>query len=155
MTDLRKLSNHPLLLRFYFDIDKVREIAKLLARDPGYKDTEEQYIIDDLVWMSDFEIHTLVKDFKVSILFYYLKKITFILKVYFQCLKKFELSDELMLTSGKFILFDKMLPDLKEQGHRVLIFSQYVIMLNIVEEYLRIRNYKFLRLDGSTAVTIR
>lgn len=53
------------------------------------------------------------------------------------------------------MLFDKMLPELKQQGHRVLIFSQYVIMLNVVEEYLRIKNYKFLRLDGSTAVTIR
>lgn len=48
-----------------------------------------------------------------------------------------------------------MLPDLKRTGHRILIFSQYVIMLNIVEEYLRIRNHKFLRLDGSTAVTLR
>lgn len=50
---------------------------------------------------------------------------------------------------------DKMLPELKQKGHRVLIFSQYVIMLNVVEEYLRIRNYKYMRLDGSTAVTIR
>lgn len=66
MTDLRKLSNHPLLLRFHFDIDKVKEIASLLAGDPGYKDTVEEYIIDDLVWMSDFEIHQLAKDFKVS-----------------------------------------------------------------------------------------
>lgn len=66
MTDLRKLSNHPLLLRFHYDMDKLKEIAKLLAGDPGYKDTVQQYIIDDLAWMSDFEIHTLSKDFKVN-----------------------------------------------------------------------------------------
>lgn len=65
MTDLRKLSNHSLLLRFHFEIDKLKEIAKLLAGDPGYKDTVEQYIIDDLLWMSDFEINTLAKNFKV------------------------------------------------------------------------------------------
>lgn len=65
MTDLRKLSNHPLLLRFHFDMDKLNKIAKLLAADPNYKDTIEQYIIDDLTWMSDFEIHTLAKDYEV------------------------------------------------------------------------------------------
>lgn len=51
--------------------------------------------------------------------------------------------------------FDKMLPELQQNGHRILIFSQYVIMLNVMEEYLRIRNYKYMRLDGSTAVNIR
>lgn len=60
-----------------------------------------------------------------------------------------------MLISGKFMQLDKLLPELKQKGHRVLIFSQYVIMLNVVEEYLRIRNYKYMRMDGSTAVTIR
>lgn len=154
MTDLRKFSNHPLLLRFHFDLTKLKEIAKLLASDPGYKDTVEQYIIDDLTWMSDFEIHTLAKDFPVCfhLFFAYL---TVKHKIPFQCLRQFELPDDLMLTSGKFMQFDKMLPDLKQQGHRVLIFSQYVIMLNVVEEYLRIKKYKYMRLDGSTAVTIR
>lgn len=75
--------------------------------------------------------------------------------IIFQCLHNFLLPDDLMLTSGKFNKLDTLLPDLKQQGHRVLIFSQYVIMLNIVEEYLRIRQYKYMRLDGSTAVTIR
>ncbi|VEN43099.1 unnamed protein product [Callosobruchus maculatus] len=135
MSDLRKLSNHPLLLRYHYDMDKMKEIAKLLAVDPGYKDTVEQYIVDDLTWMSDFEIHTLCKEFK--------------------CLDQFTLPDSLILDSGKFIQFDKMLPELKAKGHRVLIFSQYVIMLNIVEVYLKIRGFKFMRLDGSTAVSIR
>lgn len=82
MTDLRKLSNHPLLLRFHFDIDKIKQIAKLLAGDPGYKDTVEQYIIDDLLWMSDFEIHTLAKDFLVSLLFFHLKHLCYY-KIFF------------------------------------------------------------------------
>ncbi|KAJ8923061.1 hypothetical protein NQ315_001610 [Exocentrus adspersus] len=135
MTDLRKLSNHPLLMRYHYTLDQLREIAQLLAADPGYKDTVVQYIVDDLAWMSDFEIHTLSKNYP--------------------CLSKFTFRDELLLISGKFIQFDKMLPELKQNGHRVLIFSQYVIMLNVLEEYLRIRNYKYMRLDGSTAVNIR
>lgn len=66
MTDLRKLANHSLLLRYQYNMDQLKAIARYLAADPGYKDTVEQYIIDDLVWMSDFEIHMLVKDFRVS-----------------------------------------------------------------------------------------
>ncbi|KAJ8972627.1 hypothetical protein NQ314_000083 [Rhamnusium bicolor] len=135
MTDLRKLSNHPLLMRHHYGIDQLQEMAKLLAADPGYKDTVVQYIVDDLMWMSDFEIHTLSKDYL--------------------CLSRYTLPDSLMLVSGKFLHFDKMLPELKQNGHRVLVFSQYVIMLNVMEEYLRIRNYKYMRLDGSTAVHIR
>ncbi|KAF7263404.1 hypothetical protein GWI33_002400, partial [Rhynchophorus ferrugineus] len=49
----------------------------------------------------------------------------------------------------------KCLPELQNNGHRVLIFSQYVLILNILEVYLQLRNYRYLRLDGSTAVNIR
>lgn len=69
--------------------------------------------------------------------------------------KKFQLPDNLITTSGKFLYLDKLLSELKTKGHRVLIFSQYVIMLNVMEEYMRIRNHSFLRLDGSTAVNTR
>lgn len=65
MSDLRKLSNHPLLMKHHYDMEQLKEIAKLLAKDPGYKDTKVQYIVDDLVWMSDFEIHTMAGEFKV------------------------------------------------------------------------------------------
>lgn len=57
--------------------------------------------------------------------------------------------------SGKLIEIDRMLPKLKEDGHRVLIFSQFVIVLDVLEEHFKNRGYKFLRLDGSTPVTIR
>lgn len=66
MSDLRKLSNHPLLLRYHYQLGDLQEIAKLLANDPGYKDTKEEYIVDDLLYMSDFEIHTMTKQFPVS-----------------------------------------------------------------------------------------
>lgn len=72
-----------------------------------------------------------------------------------QKLSHYELNDELIVQSGKFQQLDKMLPELKAQNHRVLIFSQFVLMLNIIEEYLNIKGYKFLRLDGSTQVIIR
>jgi len=36
------------------------------------------------------------------------------------------------------------------QGHRVLLFSQFVIALDIIEEFLKIRKFQFVRFDGST-----
>ena len=51
--------------------------------------------------------------------------------------------------SGKMLLLDKLLTRFRETGDRVLIFSQMVIMLNIIEEYLRLRRFPYQRLDGS------
>lgn len=63
--------------------------------------------------------------------------------------------EDLILKSGKFEKLDEMLPKLKQEGHRVLIFSQFTMMLDILEPYLKLRGYQYLRLDGSTAVTVR
>ena len=52
--------------------------------------------------------------------------------------------------SGKMVLIDKLLPKLQAEGHRVLIFSQFVMMLDILEEYCQLRNYKVARIDGQT-----
>lgn len=62
---------------------------------------------------------------------------------------------KLILDSCKFRELDYLLPKLKEEGHRVLIFSQFTMMLDILEKYLYIRNHRFMRLDGQTAVTDR
>ena len=51
--------------------------------------------------------------------------------------------------SGKLFLLDKLLVRLKETGHRVLIFSQMVRMLDILAEYLKMRHFHYQRLDGS------
>ena len=57
--------------------------------------------------------------------------------------------------SGKLILLDKLLTRLKQTGHRVLIFSQMVRMLDILAEYLQLKRYSFQRLDGSIRSDIR
>ncbi len=56
---------------------------------------------------------------------------------------------DLVRTSGKFELLDRILPKLKMTGHRVLIFSQMTQLLDILQEYLDYNNYRYLRLDGT------
>ena len=45
----------------------------------------------------------------------------------------------LVLSSGKMVLIDKLLPKLKREGHKVLIFSQMVRMLDVLEEFCHAR----------------
>lgn len=47
------------------------------------------------------------------------------------------------------MLLDRMLAKLKEQGHRVLIFSQMTRMLDILEDYLQDAGYRYERIDGA------
>lgn len=54
----------------------------------------------------------------------------------------------LINSSGKMVLIDKLLAKLKANGHRVLIFSQMVRCLDILEDYLMYRKYPFERIDG-------
>lgn len=55
----------------------------------------------------------------------------------------------LIMNSGKMVLLDKLLTRLKKDGHRVLIFSQMVRMLDILADYLSIKGYQYQRLDGT------
>jgi len=57
--------------------------------------------------------------------------------------------------AGKLLLLDKLLVRLKESGHRVLIFSQMVRMLDILGEYLALRGFSYQRLDGSVSADKR
>ena len=55
----------------------------------------------------------------------------------------------LIPASGKLVLLDKLLPKLQREGHRVLIFSQMVHMIDLIEEYCTYKGYTTERLDGT------
>ncbi|XP_037973931.2 chromodomain-helicase-DNA-binding protein Mi-2 homolog isoform X1 [Plutella xylostella] len=61
----------------------------------------------------------------------------------------------LIKAAGKLVLLSKMLKLLKEQGHRVLIFSQMTKMLDILEDFLEGEGYKYERIDGGITGTTR
>ena len=64
---------------------------------------------------------------------------------------QYSIDEDLVTMCGKFRLLDSILPKLKATGHRVLIFNQMTKTMNILEDYFRMRDYTFLRLDGTTA----
>ncbi|KAH6975377.1 SNF2 family N-terminal domain-containing protein [Ilyonectria sp. MPI-CAGE-AT-0026] len=57
--------------------------------------------------------------------------------------------------SGKLAELDGLLFKLKNEGHRVLLYFQMTRMIDMMEEYLTYRNYKYCRLDGSTKLEDR
>lgn len=57
--------------------------------------------------------------------------------------------------SGKLAKLDELLRNLKAGGHRVLLYFQMTRMIDLMEEYLTYRNYKYCRLDGSTKLEDR
>eukprot|EP00750_Incisomonas_marina_P003822 INCI13415.6.p1 GENE.INCI13415.6~~INCI13415.6.p1 ORF type:complete len:2381 (+),score=532.45 INCI13415.6:269-7411(+) len=65
------------------------------------------------------------------------------------------LTARMVEVSGKFVLLDKLLPRLRSTGHKVLIFSQMVMMLDILHDYCNIRGFNVERLDGRCRGTDR
>ncbi|ETN36256.1 uncharacterized protein HMPREF1541_08533 [Cyphellophora europaea CBS 101466] len=61
----------------------------------------------------------------------------------------------LITSSGKLMLLDQLLGKLKRDGHRVLIFSQMVKMLDILGDYMDYRGHAYQRLDGTIAAAPR
>merc|ERR1719270_2459002 len=136
LMNLRKCANHPLLIRDHYDQHKLEVMARLLkTRDSGHKQAVESYIVDDLKIMSDFEINKTCETYR--------------------CIEHLSLGNHIICESGKFRLLDDMLPEMQNNGDRVLIFSQFTMMMDIMEKYLKIRGHRYLRLDGQTPVQER
>ncbi|RDX56022.1 hypothetical protein OH76DRAFT_1396366 [Lentinus brumalis] len=61
----------------------------------------------------------------------------------------------LIYDSGKLARLDALLQELKAGDHRCLIYFQMTRMMDLMEEYLIYRQYKYLRLDGSSKLEDR
>lgn len=66
-----------------------------------------------------------------------------------------KIDEELVTSSGKLLVLDAMLTRLKQQGHKVLLFSTMTMILDVIEDYLSLRDFKYVRLDGSTKLSVR
>ncbi|XP_046884857.1 lymphoid-specific helicase [Hypomesus transpacificus] len=69
--------------------------------------------------------------------------------------QEFKIDEQLVQTSGKFLILDRLLPELKKRGHKVLIFSQMTSILDILMDYCYLRGYQYSRLDGSMSYNDR
>uniref|UniRef100_A0A914C232 SWI/SNF-related matrix-associated actin-dependent regulator of chromatin subfamily A containing DEAD/H box 1 homolog n=1 Tax=Acrobeloides nanus TaxID=290746 RepID=A0A914C232_9BILA len=133
---MRQAANHPLLYRRQYLDEKLYEIAKTLCtREQQYSKKNYKHVAEDMAFLHDIGIHQICAKFSSTV--------------------EYCLDMELALNSGKCKMLDRLLPPIKEKKEKVLIFSQFTSMLDILEMYLALRNHNFCRLDGSTAVMER
>ena len=59
-----------------------------------------------------------------------------------------EYMQKTVAASGKLVLLAKLLEKMKREGHRVLIFSQFVLVLDLLQEFCDYKQYLYERLDG-------
>ncbi|CEG48043.1 hypothetical protein, variant 1 [Plasmopara halstedii] len=57
--------------------------------------------------------------------------------------------------SGKMMLVSKLIPKLKRDGHKILIFSQFLKQLDLLERYCDANSFIYERLDGSSGGSVR
>ncbi|XP_056147849.1 lymphoid-specific helicase [Lampris incognitus] len=69
--------------------------------------------------------------------------------------QEFKIDEQLVQSSGKFLILDRLLPALKKRGHKVLIFSQMTSILDLLMDYCYLRGFQYSRLDGSMSYTDR
>jgi len=62
-------------------------------------------------------------------------------------------TDERIITaSAKMQILDRLLERLHAEGRKVLVYSQFTTMLDVIQDYLSMKGTRFLRLDGSTSL---
>ena len=134
-TDLRKAANHPLLLRsFYSDQAVLQKIASACLQNQhfGAQASREQ-VAAELLTLSDYELNQICSAYP--------------------SLAQHTLDDECLYDSAKICYRREALPRLVAQGHHVLVFTQWVKLLDLLEILVReFLSIECLRLDGSTPV---
>jgi SWI/SNF-related matrix-associated actin-dependent regulator 1 of chromatin subfamily A len=133
---LRKAALHPLLFRRLYTDDKVRAMARAIMREPEYLEASQQYIFEDMCVMLDHELHALCRKFPHT-------------------MARFALDPKEWLASGKVVKALELIDAVVARGHKVLLFSLFTQMLDILEVVLLAHQVKFVRLDGQTPVELR
>lgn len=138
-TALRKAANHPLLLRVRYNdnatIEKIASIAH--AREHFGNQCDLSRVKQEIYSsFSDFDIHQLCAEYGGP-------------------LASLELQEDALFDSPKMVALKELLPTLIEEGHRILVFSQWTRILDLLEVLMNHMSLSFFRLDGSTPVKER
>ncbi|KZO95630.1 hypothetical protein CALVIDRAFT_578074, partial [Calocera viscosa TUFC12733] len=135
LMDLRKAALHPMLFRKRFTDAKLKLMAKDCLKEPEFAESRYDYVVEDMSVMSDAELQVFCEKYK--------------------SVHKHKLHDKSWLDSGKVDTLLKLIAEYRSQGRRILVFSQFVQVLNILQHVLDKEGIRYLVLTGSTAVDVR
>ncbi|CAL3962180.1 unnamed protein product [Diplocarpon coronariae] len=138
LMQLRKAAIHPLLFRRHFTDEKLEKMADILRKkDPVNfpASNKRAHLIEEMRKGSDYWLHQWCLDFP--------------------CIRSFDIPDLAWMDSGKVKVMIDLVKRYKESGDRVLIFSQFSLVLDILEAVLSTTLVQFTRIDGSTKIEDR
>lgn len=135
LMQLRKASLHHLLFRQIYNNQVIKKMAREIMKEEQYRQANEQYIYEDMEVMTDAELHRLCENFP--------------------SVRKHKLDEAEWMNSGKISKLKEILPGMKANGDRILLFSQFTQMLDILERVLNHMGVTFIRMDGQTPVELR
>ncbi|KAJ5299836.1 hypothetical protein N7476_011393 [Penicillium atrosanguineum] len=133
---LRQAAIHPLLRRQHFTDAILQKMAKACLKEDKWAMSDPNIIFEELLPYNDFECHHMCIDNPNS-------------------LGKFKLKNEEWMDSGKVDELRALLKRFIENGDRTLIFSQFTMVMDILENVLQTLQIEFVRLDGRTSVEDR
>lgn len=148
-TSLRKAANHPLLLRTRHTSDEAIEHIVHHTNTYGYWGNVEtatdkkELIRRELAKFSDFDLHGMACDLIHEN------------PLRAKEMERYKLAEEDLFCSPKFVKLRTLIPQLIKEGHRMLIFSQWKMCLDLLDCLLESMGLEHLRIDGSTDVKER
>lgn len=133
---LRQAAIHPLLARRHYTDETLQKMSKACLKEEKWSYSDPKIILEELLPYNDFECHRMCVDNPSS-------------------LGKFKLKNDEWMDSGKIEEMKKLLTRFIANGDRTLIFSQFTMVMDILEHVLETLKIEFVRLDGRTNVEDR
>lgn len=136
MMSLRKASIHPLLFRRLFSDKTISKMSKACLKEEDFRESNVNLVYEDMEVMTDFELHGFCEKYPFT-------------------MSGFSLQNNEWMDSGKVRKLCDLLSTFKSNGDRALVFSQFVMVMNILEAVLESLGINFFRLDGQTKIDER
>ncbi|KAL8724006.1 MAG: hypothetical protein Q9166_008184 [cf. Caloplaca sp. 2 TL-2023] len=136
MMALRKASIHPLLFRRVFNDQILKKMARACLNEEEFRDSQYELCLEDMSMMMDFELQRFCEKYPST-------------------MSKYGLKNDEWMDSGKVSKLAELLIKFKKNGDRVLVFSQFVMVMDILEDVMETLSMRFFRLDGQTKIEER
>lgn len=133
---LRQAAIHPLLARRHYTDEILQKMSKACLKEDKWSLSDPKIIYEELKPYNDFECHHMCVENPNS-------------------LGKFKLKNDEWMDSGKVEHLKELLTRFIANGDRTLIFSQFTMVMDILEHVLETLKIEFVRLDGRTNVEDR
>lgn len=136
---LRKAALHPLLFRRHFTDANVEEMGRILMDRIPQDELHQpdiKHLVQELKNSSDFELHLWCRD-------------------YARLLGRFDIPAAAELDSGKVRKLLELIGQYREKGDRVLVFSKFSRLIELLQEVLALQGIDHRVLMGNTNVSER